>query len=276
VFALPILLAATLLEETSETLGKKGVRQGRETVFNLAFLSMFWTVIFLIISVFLGAKLKLNPSSFPTLSLRILVECLLDYAAALAVVRADRSTLGFLRLMTIPIVLIADIGLGYHLSVFQLVGVLIMFAGLAVAFHKAPTPRGLWNGISVSILGATSITLYKWDVTHYNSVAAEQILVYSCVLVVFFIISCARSGSPLKLLMRRQTGTQSVTFGLGLAVESFAINFAPASVIVALKRTLAVMWTIIFGRHYFRETRTRQKVFAGAVLVVGLVMIVLH
>jgi len=80
--------------------------------------------------------------------------------------------------------------------------------------------------------------------------------------------------SPIKLLFRRATGFQSLTNGLGLAIESFAWLYAPASVIVAVKRSLALLWSILFGHHYFRERHVKQKLYAGAVLTVGLILLV--
>jgi hypothetical protein len=274
-FAMAILFASTLLEETSETLGKNGVKKRRESIVNLAFLTQFWSVIFLLFSTLLGAKLVLNAHSLPILAIRVIVEVFLNYTAALAIVRADRSTIGFMRLLTIPLLLASDVTLGYHISSLQIAGVCVLFVGLAAAFYHNPHgQRGANLGILVAVFASMSAAMYKWDITHYNSVAAEQIVVYSCVTVFFYFMSLREGSSPLQLLLRPATGTQSLANGLGLAIESFAWVFAPASVIVAIKRALAVMWSIIFGQHYFRERHVRQKFYAGAVLVVGLFLLI--
>jgi hypothetical protein len=62
-----LLLISTLLEETSESLGKAAFKRKRQTVFDLAFLSLFFTEIFLVVSLFLGARFKVVPASVPHL-----------------------------------------------------------------------------------------------------------------------------------------------------------------------------------------------------------------
>src|SRR6202011_406544 len=93
-----------------------------------------------------------------------------------------------------------------------------------------------------AVLGAATAGVYKWDITHYNSVAGEQITVYAFVVLFFYLQATRRAGSPLKLLIRRASGTQSLLNGLGLAIESFAYSFAPASVIIALKKSFSLLW----------------------------------
>jgi hypothetical protein len=274
-FAAMILLAATLLEEVQETLGKKAVRQQRENIYSMAFLAMFWTLLFLIISVFLGAKFVVKPASIPLLATRSVLEIVFSYIVALGVIRTDRSTLGFMRLLTIPLLLAIDISLGYHLSNIQIAGICVMFTGLAAAFYHNPHgQRGSGIAIAIAILGAVTTTLYKWDITHFNSVAGDQITVCAFNVLFFFIMSVKTGPSPLKLLVQRRTGIQSLANGLGLAIESFAFTFAPASVIIALKRSFALIWCILFGKEFFHEKKTRHKLYAGAFMVTGLMLLV--
>ena len=274
-FAALILLAATLLEEVQETLGKKAVRQRRETLYSMAFLGMFWTLIFLIISVFLGAKFVVKTQSLPFLAARCVLETIFSYIVALGVVRVDRSTLGFMRLLTIPLLLAIDLSLGYHLSNLQIAGICVMFAGLAAAFYRNPRGQRGWGiGIAIAVLGSITTTLYKWDITHFNSVTGDQIIVCAFNVLFFYIMSVKTGPSPLKLLVHKRTGVQSLANGLGLAIEAFAFTFAPASVIIALKRSLALFWCIIFGKQFFHEKKTRHKLYAGAFTVAGLVLLV--
>jgi hypothetical protein len=274
-FAIAILFASTLLQETSDSLGKKAVKARRETIYNLAFLGIFWSLVFLVIIALLGAPLRVTTASLPTLVPRIILEATLAYVGAEAIVRADRSTMGFLRLLTIPLLLIVDILLGYHLTTVQFVGIAIMFCGLFLAFHH--NPRGK-KGAGLVILGAlisvATASLYKWDVTHYNSIAGEQIVLYSYLLTFFYVQSMRHSRvSPLQLLVRPRSGPQALSSGLSSAIESFAIGFAPASVVISLKRSFALMWSIFFGHTYFHERGLQRKAYSGVILVTGLVML---
>ncbi len=274
-FIAGILFSSTLFEEISETIGKKSVRKRRETVYNLAFLSLFWTLTLLIVAGLIGVKFVVQEASWPFLIVRMIIGIALNFVAAQAVVQADRSTLGFIRLLTIPLVLATDIMLGYHLTTLQIVAVCVMFVGLVAAFHHNPTgKRGAGWALLVAILAAADATLYKHDITHYNSVVGEQVVVYSAVVLFFYVCSVRQGSRPLHLLARPITGIQSFTDGCGLAIESFAFSFAPASVVVAAKRTFALMWSIVFGHRYFHEHKLHRKLFAGAVLAVGLILLV--
>ena len=116
--------------------------------------------------------------------------------------------------------------------------------------------------------------LLKWDISHYNSVAGEQITVYTVVLVFYYIQAKLAGNNPLALLVKRASGLQSLSNGFGLAIESFAYAYAPASVIVAIKRSFAIFWAVIFGQRFFHERRTHHKLVAGAVLALGLILMV--
>jgi hypothetical protein len=205
---------------------------------------------------------------------RIIVELLLAYVSAEAIIAADRSTLGFLRLLTIPLLLVIDIALGYRLSTVQLVGIGIMFLSLLLAFrHNQRGHRGAWAAILSAILAAVAVSLYKYDITHYNSVVVDQGIVLAAMLMVFYAMARRRGRSPLKLLVRRVTGTQALANGLVIPLESFAVGLAPASVIITLKRSLGLGWCIVFGGLYFHEHSLRRKLSSAVLMAVSLVLI---
>lgn len=276
-FAIAIIFFSTLLQETSDSLGKKAMKKRLESVYDMVFLAIFWTLIFLIIAVLLGVEFRFTAASLPTFIPRIILEATLAYIGAKTVHQADRSTLGFIRLLTIPLLLVVDIVLGYHLTLWQLLGIGLMFFGLLLAFHHNPRgKKGAGLALTGAVISVGTASLYKWDITRYNSVAGEQIVLFSCLLVFFYIQSYRSSGgSPLKLVFRPKSGAQSLSSGLSSAIESFAYGFAPASVVIALKRSLALMWSICFGRTYFHEKNTRRKVYSGGILVAGLCLLVI-
>lgn len=274
-FAIAIIFASTLLQEISDSLGKKAMKKRQETVYSLVFLGIFWTLVFLIVAALLGAEFRFTAASLPTFIPRVVLEATLAYIGAKAVARADRSTLGFIRLLTIPLLLAVDIVLGYHITAWQFMGIGLIFFGLVLAFHHNPRgKRGAGLACTGAIISVGTASLYKWNITHYNSVAGEQIVLFSCLLIFFYVQSVRSGQSPLKLLVRSKSGTQSLSSGLSSAIESFAYGFAPASVVIALKRSLALMWSICFGRTYFHEKGTQRKVYSGAVLVAGLGLLI--
>jgi len=273
--AVLIIFTSTLLQEAAASIGKASVRKRRETVYSLAFLGVFWSLVFLIAAVALfGAEFRVEATSLATLIPRIGLEIILAFIGAETIVKADRSTVGFLRLLTVPLLLLVDISLGYHLTVLQICGVLVMFVGLVIAFHHNPTgKKGAGLAIACAIISVVTVSLYKWDISHYNSVAGEQIAVLTVMVLVFYLAARRSQASPLKLLVSPLTGAQSLASGLSGAIEGFAYAFAPASVILALKRTAALLWTIFFGRTYFHERSLIQKLHAGAWTSTGLFLL---
>lgn len=274
---LPVLLVltSTFSLEIAQSLGKKLAKQRRENVYQLGFLALFWGLVFMVVSLAFGAPFHLSAASLPTLSLRVILEVALAVVNAEAIIKADRSTVGFLRLITIPLLLVIDISLGYHITQWQLVGVGVMFAALVLAFRHNPLGRkGAGLAALSGFLAVGTVSLYKYDISHFNSVAAEQIVVLA-ILVSFFYIQSARSSrrSPLKMLFHPNTGTQALASGIVIPLESFAMSLAPASVIIAYKRSFALIWSIIFGGAGFHEHSLARKMSSAALMVVSLVLI---
>jgi hypothetical protein len=62
----------------------------------------------------------------------------LVYVNAKVIMQADRSTMGFLRLLTIPLLLVIDLALGYRLEPVQIVGIGVMFHGPDPSLPEKP------------------------------------------------------------------------------------------------------------------------------------------
>jgi hypothetical protein len=273
---LPVLLVltSTFSLEASMSLGKRNVSQRRETVFDMCFLGLFWALVVLLITLAFGATWHVSLASLPTLVVRILLEALLVYNLAETTVMADRTTMAFLRLLTIPLLLVVDISLGYHITNVQLAGIGVMFCALVLAFrHNARSRRGAWRAVLSAIIAVGTVSLYKYDITNYNSVVGEQSVVLSALIIFFLFMARRQKRSPLALLLKPNTGTQSLANGISIALESFALSLAPASIIITLKRSFAVVWAIVFGGVYFHEHSLKRKVSSGALLALSLILI---
>lgn len=273
--AVLIVLTSTFLQEAAASIGKMSVKKKRETVYSLAFLGVFWTFVFLLVAVvFLKVEFRIEVASLVTLIPRIGLEIVLAFIGAEAIIKADRSTVGFLRLITVPLLLVVDILLGYHLTWLQVGGVLVMFIGLLLAFRHNPRgKKGAGLAVACALISVATISLYKWDISHYNSVAGEQLIVTFVMATAFYGMALRFRKSPLKLLVQPVTGAQSLASGLSGTIESFAYAFAPASIILAFKRSAALLWTIFFGRTYFHEKSLIQKLHAGVWMSIGLFLL---
>jgi hypothetical protein len=273
--AVLLLLTSAFATEVSNSLGKKSVFERRENVYDLVFLSLFWGLIFLLATLGFGAVWHFDPASLPFFIPRVLLEIGLAYISAEAIILADRTTVGFLRLLTIPLLLVVDLSLGYHITQLQVFGIALMFIALVMAFHHNPAGRrGAWIAALSGVLATAAVSLFKYDITHFNSVVAEQSLSIGAILIFFGLMSYRqRHKSPFRLLFRPVTGTQSLANGVAVVLESFAMSLVPASVMITLKRSFALMWAIIFGGAYFHEHSIKRKASSGILMVVSIVLI---
>jgi hypothetical protein len=275
-FSALLVLTSTLSGEISQSLGKQLALWRRENVYELAFLELFWGLVFVAVTLAFGAEFKLDlVHAWPTMLARLILEMIMIYSIAEATIQADRSTIGFMRLITIPFMLVVDVALGYKISTLQFAGIGLMFIALVAAFHRTKTSsRGAGLAALSGFVGVGTVSLYKYDITHYNSVAAEQIVVLSCAVVITYVVAALHARrSPWRLLYHPTTGTQALANGIAVALESFAYSLAPASLVMTYKRSFALLWSFVFGSVRFHEHSWRRKLTAAALMLVSVVLL---
>lgn len=275
-FGIILVSIGTFFDEISTLIGKREVNNNKETVFTMAFFSLFWSTLWFLVIVLWRGEFLFSAASLPTLLLRSVIEVALIYAGTMAVVRSDRSTFGFVRTGTIPLLLLADLWLGYTLTLPQILGIIVIVLTLLVAFlnhgiHK----EGMKFVILATIFPVLTISLFKYNITHYNSVEADQ-LVTHLILLAFLFVMAIRVGkeNPLTMLFRRPFFAQSFAAGVGGVLISFAYLFAPASTITAAKRAVSVLWAIISGNIYFQEKHIGLKITLFVFVTVGIILLV--
>lgn len=119
-------------------------------------------------------------------------------------------------------------------------------------------PRGQ-KGVGIvlfgGILAVATTSLFKYNITVHNSVAAEQLIISLVLLTYFLIFSMVKfNEKPWKLLGHPDVQIQSISHGISGLLISFAYLYAPASVIISFKRLLAVFWATISGNIVLRKT----------------------
>ncbi|MCB9822654.1 hypothetical protein H6800_00075 [Candidatus Nomurabacteria bacterium] len=274
-FAGLLIFISSLFGELSESVGKKQVQKKTEDIYALGFLNSFWVSIFFLITIIFGADFRFNFASLPTFLPRLFLEIILAHIMVLGIIKAERSSFAYLRLITIPLVLIIEIALGNSISSYQILGVILMFAGLfLLLFRNTKSRTGFWPVAIGAVIAAITLSLFKYNITHFNSVAAEQFIITSAI-VMYFCIASKLKSKPINLglLIKPKTGVQAISSGLETMLVSFAFYFAPTSIITVLKRTTAMFWSLIFGHKYFKEKGLLVKVISGALIAIGLICI---
>lgn len=269
-------LIAGFFSEIGDSIGKRSVNDHKESIYTMGFLNMFWVVVILTSSAFLVTNSFIfSLASLPTFITKMVLEIFQVYMSLSAITIASRSTFGFLRIWTLPLLLVVDIMLGYSVSGWQVGGIFILVIAFILLFiNHGIEKKGSGYVIFTAINAVATISLYKYNITHYNSVLAEQLstciilLVYSFVMAFF-----VAKENPFRFFKKPRFLIQSLSGGLASIISSFAYMFAPASVITAAGRSASVFWSVLSGNVYFKESRVVLKMSAVALIGVGIFLL---
>lgn len=277
-FGLVFILIGTFFEETTSTIGKYEMKHHLERPFGMGFLnSVALLGIVLSTVVIRWDVLHFSVASIPTLAIRMVFEVIQGVSAVLAVKYAERSTFSFLRTMTIPLILIVDLMLGYVIQPVQIVGMLVIAAALLLLFMNHGIKKaGVWFVVANAVNAVVTTSLYKYNVTHFNSPEFEGLVsaVWYCGM--FYILSHVyEKRHPFHLFTNRTLMAQSLSSGFAQFIEGYAYVFAPASVVMATKRSLNIVWSMLFGNKVFHEKHMIVKALTAAGCIVGIVMLTL-
>lgn len=168
-----------------------------------------------------------------------------------------------------------DVFIGYTLSWHSIAGVTAITFGLLYLYMSdSLQKRGQVLVIISALLAVATTSLYKYNITFYNSVAAEQTIVLGGKMLALFLAAYLLKGmNPFLLFNSWRHVIQAVTTGAGGSIISYTYLFAPASVVISAKRSWTVLAAIISGQHYFKEKRVLQKITAFAIVTAGVILL---
>ena len=275
---LGVLLAGigSIFDEVALSIGKKQISDGFVSHYTFGFLSQFLSALFITTIGFLFADLNFSLDSLPTFIPRVAVSILMMQLFVIAISKVDRGAFGFIRLSTIPLLLGADLFLGYSLSNLQILGIILVVIPIGVLFYSDLTKgRGMLLVLAVAALAAIDLSLYKYDISHFNSVASEQAIMSLIISLYFFLSSTLiRGENPLSFLRQKIYMVQSGSSGVAYVVSSFAYLYAPASIIVTAFRGFSVLFSILSGTFYFNERGFLMRVMLFLLILVGLLLLI--
>ncbi|MBI4050460.1 MAG: hypothetical protein HY396_00590 [Candidatus Doudnabacteria bacterium] len=268
----------TFFGELASSFGKRKVKEKDLSPYSMAFVQTVGALVLF----GLWILVKQDSFVFQTASLktflpRLVLEILQLQAMVFGLINADRSTFTFLRVGTVPLLLTVDVILGYALSWFQIIGIAIIASTFLVVFVAPQVKKVGTRWVVFGMFNAVAtISLYKYDITHFNSVAAEQIFIIIPTLIyLFFMARIMAQENPFTFFRRASYIGQALFEGGGSVSINFAYVFAPASVITAAKRSTEVLWGVLAGWLYFREKSPFFKFSLFILLSGGLILLVL-
>ena len=273
-FGVLLSLISSAFGEIADSIGKRTVSLGAASYYSVAFLNVLVAALFFLCIGFVRDNFVFSLASLPTFIPRVLLEIAQTHITILALVRAERSDFGPIRTLTIPLLLIADLALGYVLSVPQILGMtIITLSVFFLVYEERLRTKGLVFLLLSAVNAVFTISLFKYNITHFNSVEAEEGIIFAVLLVYFYIHARVRRENPLYFLLRPRFVAQALAAGSQSLVGSFAYSFAPASVIVATIRACAVMFSLASGKIYFKEKKLAQKAGPALGIVVGIIVL---
>lgn len=271
-----LVFLAESFGEVGTSIGKAKAMARKEGLYTMGFLNMFWALIFFILfAVFVRGEFAFDMASLPTVSIRFVLEILIAHVTIRALVFADRSTFGFLRIWTIPLLLLVDTFLGYTLSSRSLFGILLIVASFIVLFvNHGIRKRGAGYVLASAVLAVATISLYKYDITNFNSVEAEQSIMLVGILLYFlFAAYFFKHRKPWEYLKEPVYFFQSFIQGVSSLLLSFAYLYSTATIITTAKRAFAILASIVSGNAYFQEKKLSVKLLSFALIVGGLFLV---
>ena len=275
-FGIIIALIATFFNEIATSIGKSRVLAKAESIYTMGFLNLFWaTIFFLLYAYLVSGEFIFLLASLPTFGVRLVLEVVQAHVTVRAIAIADRSTFGFLRIITIPLLLFVDVALGYTLTMPQIVGISLIVVSFLILFaHGGLRWKGAGLVLFTAVNAVVTISLFKYNITNFNSVEAEQSII-SIVLMGYFYLMARfyTKERPFSYLAKPVFFAQSFAMGIGSALLPFAYLFAPASVITSAKRVGAILVSTLSGNIYFKEKRFAVKLVAFTLMAASIVLL---
>ncbi len=268
---------ASFFGELSGSLGKWIVSKHVESVYAIGFQnSLISFALFLVVASIRHDTFRLNPDSIPTLIPLAILAVAQAFGTVKAISLASRSTFNFIRTGTMPLLLIVDLLIGTPLTGHQVVGIIIVMCALLFLFLNHGIERKGAVLTALTALNAVAcISLYKWHVSVWNSVVAEQMVLIGSQLICFFFASVfVARENPFRLLRKQLPFLQSTSHAGDAFVGSFGYLFAPASVILAATRSFSVLWGIAFGNRVFHEKGLVLKISTFILICIGIIFMV--
>ncbi len=267
---------ANLFEEISCSVGKKETQEGHESIFMMGFLQHFSTMILMLLIVLLGfEQFRFNWASVPFLGMRAVLDMAQVYFTLKAIEIAERTAFSFVKILTVPLLLLIDISIGYLIDPIQIIAMLLLCGIILYSFSKNVTSKkGLALLIFSSINPVLAITIYKYDITNFNSVAAEQLIIYAILTLFLLLILRFKTREKLsKFLFKPVSMVQALSMAFGGMLSSYAYVFAAPSVILTARRASGILWSSLSGLLYFKEDHKKQKLFIGFLLILVLILL---
>lgn len=288
-FGILLAMTATLSGELGQSLSKRFVAERKQSPIAMGFINMVsGTVLLLLLfllvpaDTFIGRytsdfRFSFEPVPLTLFCVRVVLELCILHTVIIGLQKATRATFAFLRMLTIPFLVMADLALGFSVTTLEILGIaLILITTLGLLSTHTLKRDGMWWVITGSLLAVATVSLYQYNITYHNSVMGEQLVLSGIyVMYLFIAASLATKQNPLRHFKEPRVILQSLGTGCEVVLTSFAYLFAPSSLVMTARRTSAILWAILAGNHFFHEGHVGGKLAGLGILSLGLILLVI-
>ncbi len=274
--AIILVFIGSIFAELSISIGKFESNNKGEGIYSMAFLNTLGAfLVFFTLFLLKHNTLTFSKASIPLVLLLIGFEFIQIRLANTAVIRADRSIFSLVKSLTIPLLIIVDVFMGYSLSMATIVGCTVLFSGIGIVFlHHTNKKQHLLYPILSAVNSVITISIYKYLITNYNSVITQQLIIYGCLLIYSVLGIVYKEKTTIKHIIKNKLrDSQIASSAFASVLFSFAYKFAPASLVIAVERSLMVLFSLISGRFEFKEHVGKVRIFSAFMIIIGLIII---
>ncbi len=265
----------SVTEEISSSIIKFVSSERREAVYIATFMNSLIALGLFIVLGIVQQHWIFQLASLPTFLLRAGLEIMQIALAMRALVAADRSTFVLFRNLTIPFLVLVDVFVGFRMNEYQWWGIGLIFLTLilTVAFRVVRL-QGAGVVTWMALNAVATLSLFKYNTSHFNSVEAEQSLIYVVLIVyLWMVIRFSLKTSPFSFIHDRALLGQGFFSGIASVFSSFALHFGNPAVAVTAMRGSGVLAGIVSGHNYFAEKKFALKLVVSALLILGLYLL---
>jgi len=246
--------------------------------------SFFWVLIFILSWAykyyFTDIDLYLNKESIALLATRLVFEILQSYFTILALKHCDRSTFSIIRILTIPLLVIADIMLWYQFTTYSLIWIWVIITSFILFNSKSKTLNFKWwyYILFTAVNAVLTLSLFKYSITHYwNSVEIDQLIMITWIFIFFIIYNYRKNKCcAIKLIVKEKLFLlQWLAIWLSSLILSYSYLYLNASEATAVIRAWEMFWAIIAWTIFFKEDNIIKKLLFAFFIIAWLIIMVI-
>jgi len=225
-------------------------------------------------------EFNFNYASIPLLCIRLLLEVTQSYITLIAIKHCDRSTFSILRVLTIPLLVIADMLLWYQFSSYSLIWIAIILFSFIVFNINTKTINwtGWYFAIFTAINAVITLSLFKYSLTHYwNSLEIDQGIMALGTVIFFLIYNYNRERKFWYYLLKKEKifWIQWILMALTSIIISYTYVYLNASEATAVKRAWEMFWSVLAGFIFFQEKHLWKKILFALCIIIWLIIMII-